>query len=73
MTFLPNELSTYVHFSVYLSTSLSIISISGLKSLGKAAYVITLSPYVVLTILLAYSAGREVNQKIDVVWCIGVP
>jgi len=36
-----------------------LILIKGLKSLGKAAYVITLSPYLVLTVLLAYSAGRE--------------
>jgi len=35
------------------------ILIKGLKSLGKASYVITLSPYVVLTILLAYGAGRK--------------
>ncbi len=32
-----------------------LILIKGLESLGKAAYVITLSPYVVLTILLIYS------------------
>ncbi|XP_023324600.1 sodium-dependent serotonin transporter [Eurytemora carolleeae] len=36
-----------------------LILIKGLKSLGKASYVITLSPYVVLTALLAYGAGRE--------------
>jgi len=35
------------------------ILIKGLKSLGKASYVITLSPYVVLTILLIYGAPRK--------------
>jgi len=32
---------------------------SGVQSLGKAAYVITLSPYVVLTILIAYVATLD--------------
>ena len=34
---------------------------SGLQSLGKAAYFITLSPYFVLTALLAYAATRDVG------------
>ncbi len=33
-----------------------LILMKGIQSLGKAAYVITLSPYVVLTALMAYSA-----------------
>ena len=32
----------------------------GVSSLGKASYVITLTPYFVLTALLAYAAPREV-------------
>jgi len=31
----------------------------GIQSLGKAAYVITLSPYFVLTILIAYVATLD--------------
>jgi len=33
----------------------------GVSSLGKAAYVITLSPYFILTALLAYAAPRSVS------------
>ncbi len=36
-----------------------LILIKGIQSLGKAAYVITLSPYVVLTALIAYAATLE--------------
>ena len=47
---------------------------SGVSSLGKASYVITLTPYFVLTALLAYAAPREVlNIKYDgevVLWYI---
>ena len=38
---------------------------SGVSSLGKASYVITLTPYVVLTALLIYAAPREVELKYD--------
>ena len=34
----------------------------GVSSLGKASYVITLTPYFVLTALLAYAAPREVLE-----------
>lgn len=34
-----------------------LIVIKGVDSLGKASYVITLSPYVVLTALIIYSAS----------------
>ena len=36
-----------------------LILIKGVSSLGKAAYVITLSPYFVLTALIAYAATLE--------------
>ena len=36
------------------------MTFSGVSSLGKASYVITLTPYFVLTALLAYAAPREV-------------
>ena len=46
----------------------------GVSSLGKASYVITLTPYFVLTALLAYAAPREVlKYDGERVWYINRP
>ena len=37
-----------------------LLTLPGVSSLGKASYVITLTPYFVLTALLVYAAPREV-------------